>query len=159
MDKNVAHRFGLLHDAVHIFVIDQKNRLILQRRRKDKLLQPGAWDSSASGHVTAGDTLLESAVRETKEELGIRVRPLPLGEITTRDRQRTYDNHERVGYYFARTTQRLRYQRSELAGFTRIPLRDVSQFLRRHRCSLMLVRGWKKFGKQIMRVAVQGVRK
>lgn len=32
---------------------------------------PGMWDVSVGGHFTAGDSSLETAVKETSEELGL----------------------------------------------------------------------------------------
>ena len=33
---------------------------------------PGAWDSSSSGHVDSGEDYDDCAVRELREELGLR---------------------------------------------------------------------------------------
>ena len=34
-------------------------------------LAPGKWDQSAAGHVDEGESYIEAALRETKEELGL----------------------------------------------------------------------------------------
>lgn len=41
------------------------------------------WDVSCAGHVTAGDSNLQAAVRELKEELGLFVQPEDLEWIFT----------------------------------------------------------------------------
>lgn len=61
---------SLLHQSVHVFVFDGQHRLFLQRRSLRKDSQPGKWDSSVGGHMAPGEQPLESALRETQEELG-----------------------------------------------------------------------------------------
>ncbi|CAN0439297.1 unnamed protein product, partial [Laminaria digitata] len=48
-----------------------QGELILQKRSASKDTFPGMWDVSVGGHFTAGDSSLETAVKETSEELGL----------------------------------------------------------------------------------------
>jgi isopentenyl-diphosphate delta-isomerase len=68
---NEAHEKGLRHAAVHVWVVTPDNRIILQKRAANKILFPSYWDISVGGHVSAGQTSLEAAIRETEEELGL----------------------------------------------------------------------------------------
>jgi len=45
----------------------------LQLRAKNKKLFPNKWDVSVGGHISAGEEPLTTAVRETKEELGLEI--------------------------------------------------------------------------------------
>jgi 16S rRNA (adenine1518-N6/adenine1519-N6)-dimethyltransferase len=69
--RHDVHERGLLHRAVHIFVFNQAGELFLQKRSQWKDRNPGVWDSSAAGHVNAGDDYDATAARELKEELGV----------------------------------------------------------------------------------------
>jgi len=69
--RHVVHAEGLRHRAVHILVFDEKGRLFLQKRSMKKDLNAGQWDTSAAGHVDAGEDYQSSALREIEEELGI----------------------------------------------------------------------------------------
>lgn len=71
IDRATIHRENLLHRAVHIFIVNRRGELLLQKRsyRKDKF--PRRWDSSAAGHVNAGEAYRDCAIRELKEELGV----------------------------------------------------------------------------------------
>ncbi|MEA3212224.1 MAG: rRNA (adenine1518-N6/adenine1519-N6)-dimethyltransferase [Chthoniobacter sp.] len=72
LSRHEVHRQKLLHRAVHIFVFNQRGELFLQKRSKWKDVYPLRWDSSAAGHVNAGQTYDETAPREVEEELGVR---------------------------------------------------------------------------------------
>jgi len=58
---------------VHIWLYTSDGNLVLQQRSEGKDTFPGKWDCSVGGHVTAGDTVMETAVREVQEELGVAV--------------------------------------------------------------------------------------
>ncbi len=66
-----VHAEGLIHRAVHVFVIGKKGQLLLQKRSLLKDVHPGDWDSSVAGHVDAGETYEQAVVRELEEEMGI----------------------------------------------------------------------------------------
>ena len=55
--------------------------VLLQKRSQTKDSNPGSYDISSAGHVDAGDEILESAIRELKEELGIEAKPEELHYI------------------------------------------------------------------------------
>ena len=59
-----------LHPVVHLHVFDSDGRLFLQKRSKEKDIQPGKWDTSVGGHVDYGESVGEALQRETMEELG-----------------------------------------------------------------------------------------
>lgn len=71
--RGEVHREKLLHRAVHIFVINSRGKIYLQQRSHLKDVSPLKWDSSAAGHLDAGESYADSAVRELKEEIGIDV--------------------------------------------------------------------------------------
>lgn len=66
-----VHAERLRHRAVHVWVFGPDGRVLVQKRSALKDRHPLVWDSSASGHVEAGESYEASAVRETAEELGL----------------------------------------------------------------------------------------
>lgn len=75
--RREVHRRGLRHRAVHLLVVNRAGQVFLQMRSRQKDLFPGAWDSSAAGHVGAGEDYDGTAGRELAEELGCRPVPPP----------------------------------------------------------------------------------
>lgn len=69
--RHEVHANKLRHRAVHIFVFNRAGELFLQKRSRWKDKQPRKWDSSAAGHLNAGDEYDATAVRELAEELGV----------------------------------------------------------------------------------------
>ncbi|OHE87982.1 MAG: NUDIX hydrolase [Verrucomicrobia bacterium RIFCSPLOWO2_12_FULL_64_8] len=69
--RHEVHARGLRHRAVHVLVFNRAGDVFLQKRSMHKDTAPGAWDSSASGHVDAGEDYDGCAARELREELGV----------------------------------------------------------------------------------------
>ena len=69
--RREIHEGSLRHRAVHMFLVNKHGAVLLQKRSLWKDRQPGKWDSSAAGHLDAGESYEEAVVRELKEELGV----------------------------------------------------------------------------------------
>ena len=75
--RSEVHRLGLKHRAVHVLVFNARKEVFLQKRSMTKDRQPGLWDSSASGHLDTGEEYDACAVRELREEIGLRLSAPP----------------------------------------------------------------------------------
>lgn len=75
--RGEVHRLGLMHRAVHVLVFNARAQVFLQKRSLKKDRQPGLWDSSASGHVEAGEDYDRCAIRELREEIGLELSSAP----------------------------------------------------------------------------------
>jgi 16S rRNA (adenine1518-N6/adenine1519-N6)-dimethyltransferase len=85
--RQEVHGNNLRHRAVHLFIFNRQGELFLQKRSPWKDRHPLLWDSSAAGHVEAGEDYDQTARRELEEELGVganlaRVVKLPCSERT-----------------------------------------------------------------------------
>ena len=72
-----VHARGLWHRAAHVLVFNARGEVFLQKRSMKKDTAPGAWDSSSSGHLGAGEDYDETAWRELGEEIGWRPATVP----------------------------------------------------------------------------------
>jgi 8-oxo-dGTP pyrophosphatase MutT (NUDIX family) len=66
-------RRGTYHIAVGIWTVNDKNEILLTLRSREKRDWPQMWENTA-GSVLAGESSRQAAVRELREETGIRVK-------------------------------------------------------------------------------------
>ena len=78
MEKLEAHQKGMLHRAFSVFVFNDKNELLLQRRAFGKYHSEGLWTNTCCSHPAPGETLVEAGKRRMKEEMGMDIAPEPL---------------------------------------------------------------------------------
>lgn len=101
VDKLDAHRRGLLHDAVSVFLFDGED-MLLQRRAAGKYHCAGLWANACCTHPDWGEDLAASARRRLREELGLDLDLVEAGETTYRaDVGGGLIEHEQVRFYTA----------------------------------------------------------
>lgn len=66
-DRETAHKNRHIHRVVAVFVFNTSGQLYVQIHQKSG----GLLDHSVGGHVSKGETYLQGALREAKEELDI----------------------------------------------------------------------------------------
>lgn len=85
VNRNDAHRSGLLHRAGIVFVVRSDGKILLTWRSATKESFPDMYDSSCAFHVTFGESYEEAAKRELREETGIHSNPKYLGKFAFRE--------------------------------------------------------------------------
>ncbi len=80
--KDEVHREGLPHRNVHVWIVNGKGEILLQKRAA-KLSFAFHWDASAAGHISAGSKPMTTAVKETFEELGLQLKEKELEFLFT----------------------------------------------------------------------------
>lgn len=77
-----VHAEGLWHKSAHVFVFNDRDELLIQKRAADKDLYAGVWDYSVGEHLQPGEGFESGAHRGLNEELGIsNVHLEPLGDV------------------------------------------------------------------------------
>ena len=56
--------------SIHVWVI-RGNEVLLQKRASSKESFPGLYDAAVAGHVDSGESVIDAAIREAKEELSV----------------------------------------------------------------------------------------
>jgi isopentenyl-diphosphate Delta-isomerase len=65
------HRLGKPHRAVHLYLFNSNNEILLQRRSLTVDHAPGLLSISVVAHVDAGEFSSDTVKREVEEELGL----------------------------------------------------------------------------------------
>lgn len=71
VERSRAHVEGMRHRSGVVLLLDPVSRLYLTQRAATKAIFPARYDTSASFHVAWGESYLEAAQREAREELGL----------------------------------------------------------------------------------------
>ena len=90
--KSEAHKNGWYHATVHVWFYTDDKKVLLQKRASVKKVFPNLWDVSVAGHIGAGETIIDTAIRETKEEIGIDIKETDLIKIGYRKDEIVHSN-------------------------------------------------------------------
>ena len=91
-DKDEIYKTGEWFRSVHIWIVNDNNELLLQKRSPYKTTFPNLWAVSVSGHVMAGETSIQAVIREVKEELDIDINSNQCKYLFTIRRQNIFNN-------------------------------------------------------------------
>ncbi len=70
----------------NILVFNSKGQILLPKRSMNRKIFPGCYDFSASGHVSSREDYIDAAIRETKEEIGIKnPKLIELGKLSPKE--------------------------------------------------------------------------
>ncbi len=131
IDKAIAHKKGLWHKSIHVWIINDNNEVLLQKRCSSKSFYPNYWDCSFSGHVGESESCITSAIREGKEEIGLEVKEKDLTYLFTIKEVLKWNNivsKEFVEVYIMRKNvkiQNLIYQKEEVECAKYFKLKEI----------------------------------
>ena len=70
MSKLDAHKKGILHRAFSVFVLNNNNEIMLQKRAYNKYHSAGLWTNTCCSHQREGENSIEAGKRRLLEEMG-----------------------------------------------------------------------------------------
>jgi isopentenyl-diphosphate delta-isomerase len=70
MPKMEAHEKAILHRAFSVFVLNDKNEIMLQQRAHQKYHSPLLWTNTCCSHQRNGETNIQAGTRRLSEEMG-----------------------------------------------------------------------------------------
>ena len=126
--KDDAHRDGVWHATIHVWIVDDESRILLQQRSCEKQHFPGMWDISAAGHIAPG----EDGTREVAEELGAVITLedlIPIGVLTINHDLPPLRNRERPRVYLwdsNRTAESFSFDDGEVIGLAALQVEDLA---------------------------------
>lgn len=68
------HANGLLHREIYVWFYTPDGEVIFQHRAKDKDTYPDLLDATVGGHVEIGSDYADTAIQETVEETGVKIK-------------------------------------------------------------------------------------
>lgn len=122
-ERDEVHAKGLVCRLVYVVFYTPGGNIILQKRSDTKKNDAGKLTTTVSGHVSAGQTYLDAAVRETLEEAGIAVEEsdlTSLGVVRADFAQGAYISNAMRGlfaYKFTADISELKVEEDDGAGF------------------------------------------
>ncbi|MFA7445650.1 MAG: isopentenyl-diphosphate Delta-isomerase [Flavobacteriaceae bacterium] len=104
MPKLEAHEKAVLHRAFSVFILNDKNELMLQQRAAHKYHSPLLWTNTCCSHQRENETNIEAGNRRLLEEMGFNTQ---LKELFSFIYKAPFDNglteheldHVMIGYY------------------------------------------------------------
>lgn len=72
MEKIEAHKKALLHRAFSVFLINDKDEILLQQRALSKYHSPGLWTNTCCSHQRDGEANIDAGKRRLMEEMGMK---------------------------------------------------------------------------------------
>jgi 16S rRNA (adenine1518-N6/adenine1519-N6)-dimethyltransferase len=124
--RGLVHANNLFHRAVHLLVFNPQGEVFLQLRSRTKDRHPLTWDSSAAGHVNAGEEYDETAQRELLEELGITVPLEKVAKLPASERT----GYEFIWLYCGKHNGEMKLNRSEIEAGKFFPPAIVDDWIR-----------------------------
>ncbi len=129
--RSDVHRRALYHRSTHILLFDSKQRVFVQLRSASKDTNPGLWDSSAAGHVDAGERYAACAARELREELGVAVQEQELLE-TDRFAPNPSSGYEFMRVYRCVSDAPITLEINEVADGRWVSPTELDHWLKKH---------------------------
>jgi len=133
MEKMEAHRKGLLHRAISVFVFDSEGRLLLQQRAPHKYHSANLWTNTCCSHPAPGETAPDAAHRRLQEEMGLSV---PLHFAFTFRYLEPFDNglveHELDHVFLGYTDQAPILDRAEASDYRWASLPAIEHDIQTH---------------------------
>lgn len=125
-EKLEAHKQGLLHRAFSLYVFNDNDELMLQRRALDKYHCGGLWTNTTCSHPDAGEEMEVAIHRRLQQEMGF---DTDLKKVTEFIYKVPFDNglteHEYLHVFIGRYNDSPVLNKEEAMDFKWITLNDL----------------------------------
>ncbi len=138
LTRKEVHKRGLWHRIIVVAIINDKNEILIQQRSDNKDKNPGKWDISVTGHLSAGQDSLTAATREISEEVSVslgysvEVKDFRFMFSFRKEEKVSEEHYDRQFYDFfilrqnGITTDNLRFQASEVQAIKFVSISELN---------------------------------
>jgi len=137
LEKKEAHERGEWHRSSHVWIFNSRGEILLQHRAA-KGHYPDMLDVSISGHARSGEKPIETALRELKEELGLKVKKRELSLYKVKPFSSSHGNvkdNEHCHIYFLKfdgKAEDLKLQDEEVRAVRFFSIKELSESMKRN---------------------------
>ena len=124
--RDYIHKNNLWHREIAVWILNDKNELLFQRRSSKKKSLPNKFSITA-GHIGVGEKETIAAIREIKEEIGLEFKESDL-KIIDIFKNKQEGNHCFSYTYLAKTNKLIKdmiMQEDEVSELKYIPIHEV----------------------------------
>lgn len=132
LEREELHNRSKLHNEVTIYVINDNKEVLLQRRSSTRRFCPNMLGVIA-GHTEYNETPVDGAIRELKEEIGIKVNKGDIFKLYDRYLvQERFNNHFMYSFYTIcnMKEEEFKIQKEELSYVKWYSIDDVIDMIR-----------------------------
>lgn len=138
LPRDEIHKQGLWHRIIVVAIVNEKNQILIQQRSNTKDKNPGMWDISVTGHLSAGQDSLMAATREISEEVSVslgysvEVRDFRFMFSYRKEEQVNDHHYDRQFYDFfilrqsGLTTENIKFQTSEVQAVRFVTIHELN---------------------------------
>lgn len=139
LTRREVHKRGLWHRIIVVAIVNDKNEVLIQQRSDNKDKNPGMWDISVTGHLSAGQDSLTAATREISEEVSVslgysvEVKDFRFMFSFRKEEKVSDDHYDRQFYDFfilrqnGLTADNLRFQASEVQAIKFVSISELNE--------------------------------
>ena len=141
LDSETVHQKGLLHQAVHILVVDEQGRLFIRKRSKNKKLYPGVLSSSVGAHIPTGNNADMTAREALKTFLNLDLPLVKIGSARVKDKV----ENELITIYLCRSNVILNLNPQESDEGNFMELNEIKKLIKKKRTTPHLAAALKTY--------------
>ena len=139
LPRKEVHKKGLWHRIFVVAIVNEKNEVLIQQRSENKDKNPGMWDISVTGHLSAGQDSLTAATREISEEVSVslgysvEVRDFRFMFSYRKEEKVNDDHYDRQFYDFfilrqnGLTADNIRFQAEEVQAIKFVSINELNK--------------------------------
>ncbi|MEI7810241.1 MAG: NUDIX domain-containing protein [bacterium] len=133
--RKESHENGFWHKTVHVWIINSKGEVLIQKRSTQKENNANKWSGSVGGHISAGDNEINTAIKETEEELNLKLSKedfVEIGKIKHSATTGKYINNEIKTIYVVKMDldlNKIKIQKEELSEVKFIKFNELKELI------------------------------
>lgn len=157
MDKEKAHDENFLHNEVAILLINNRNQVLLQKRSPNKRFDANKW-ALCAGHVDSKESLEHAIIRETKEEIGVAIKPEQLHTFSNREITIKKTNSHITYFYYATCNlneKDFKIQEEELSEVKWFDIQTVINMIKSHDDTIVFKENRIKLFEDLLKLSIK----